>query len=106
MAIWYMNNEVFRDLSFGSQSCKELGIDLPDPKNLPGTHTMVLNMSGVDLDDAFTRCNDPVPNGLLAQNVQMLGLRHTSMSVGDIVVMDGHAFMCDNSGWYDLGKFC
>jgi hypothetical protein len=36
--------------------------------------------------------------------IKSLGLDHTSVSVGDILVIDGMAHFCDNVGWVKIGR--
>lgn len=42
------------------------------------------------------------PNGEARELIKALGLKHTSMSVGDIVVIDDDYFFCDMDGWIKL----
>lgn len=41
------------------------------------------------------------PNGEAFDLIRSLGLEHTSLTVGDVVVdmNDDHAWMCENNGW-------
>lgn len=39
------------------------------------------------------------PRGEMREFILEMGLNHTSMSVGDIVEMEGEYYFCDRDGW-------
>lgn len=105
VALWYMKPETFRDLGMGASFCKEMGIPLPDPANLGKTHCLIGHFDGATCpDDFFAATNNPYAPEIpgFQEAVSKSGAHHTSMSIGDIVVMDGHAMMCDVCGWHKL----
>jgi len=69
---------------------------------LSATHRMVAVVEASDLDDVFTKMQgfNWSPNGEARELISSLGLRHTSMSVGD-VVKDAHGvyWLCAEAGW-------
>jgi hypothetical protein len=91
--IWYM-----QDLSFNANAVKAT-----DEKELAETHTMVaVGEYDIDLCDPITESEYQTiceylwrkyqgevwsPNGEAAPLVEALGLSHTSMSVGDVIVL-------------------
>ena len=42
------------------------------------------------------------PNGEARNLIERKALHHTSLSVGDVVVLDGKAWMCTNDGWEEI----
>lgn len=61
--------------------------------------TKVYEVDTDDLDQAFESTN--LWNDHLVTRVR----RGSSMSVGDIAVMDGNCYFCDNYGWVAMGKY-
>ncbi len=87
LEVWYMRPECFRSHgSFG---------DKPDPKNLEATHILlgkvgsgpsdVIPLTPTDLEDLWVKLQGEFwsPNGEANAMIRALGLRHTSISVGD-----------------------
>jgi hypothetical protein len=81
--IWYMKPDYFRKGTSG-----EGGVD---PKDLTKTHVHLGNVYYTDLEDVFKVMQGEVwsPNGEANGLIVSKGLRHTSMSVGDVVVVGG-----------------
>ena len=77
-------------------------------KNLIETHVMVTGLSNVkDLEDVFYNMQAEIwsPNGEKRDLIIGLELHHTSMSVGDVVMVEnGDYFECAGSGWNKLEK--
>lgn len=42
------------------------------------------------------------PNGEAGELILALGIKHTSMSVGDIIVINDVYLFCDTEGWIEL----
>ena len=103
--IWYWKDEYARDALMGSKWLKDKGI-LPDPNDLEKTHTLLGSIESKDLDDIYSQMQGErwSPRGEARGLIQELGLTHTSMSVGDIAVVDGNAYLVDSLGFYDLTK--
>lgn len=103
-SVWYMKPEFFRDGIMGVDWLKERGL-MPDPANLGATHVHLkdLELDG-DLEDVFVRMQGEVwsPNGEAMLLIEAKGLRHTSMSMGDVVVVDGRAHIADRFGFSEL----
>lgn len=96
--IYYMKPEWFRDGICG---------DKPDIKNLDKTHQLVTITRGNDLEDIFDfmQGHNWSKNGEAADLIEKLGLHHTSMSVGDIVIDDErNVHLCCSFDWENLGK--
>lgn len=104
--VWYMKPDWFRDGIMG---------DKPDPKNLEKTHTFLKDF---ELDVPLMADGDKwalervwvgmqgenwSPNGEARGLIEEKGLRHTSMSVGDVVVdPEGKAFVVASMGFSKL----
>jgi len=104
--IWYAKPEVFRDTIMGSmwlgtENCKTV-IDACD---LAKTHVKLCCVESEDLDEVYFSMQGEnwSPNGEARQLITKRGLHHTSMSVGDVIVVDDKVFMVDNVGFKPLG---
>jgi hypothetical protein len=112
LAIHYMKPEWFRDGIMGAK---------PDPANLAATHVFLTTFEAQEgqpidhaLEDVFLHFQAEVwsPNGEARALIERKGLGHTSMSVGDVAVVDGKAFVVASFGFEPLkaagawGVFC
>jgi len=86
-SVYYMRPDFFRDGLMGAKWLKERG-KLPDPKDLEKTHIFLGSFEAADLENLFYKMQGEVwsPNGEARPIIEAKGLRHTSMSVGDIAV--------------------
>lgn len=77
----------------------------PDPKNLAATHVHLATLSRPDPESIFRLMQGEnwSPNGEANQIIHTSGLQHTSMSVGDVVVVRENdlrnVFVCRNIGF-------
>ena len=110
--IWYSRPEYFRDATGGYDYLKEFNL-LPDANNLSKTHIKLGNFGGSNMvgnpmhkDQVFTKMQGEFwsPNGEARDLITSLGLSHTSMSIGDIIVEDGRVYMVDRIGFQELTK--
>lgn len=97
--VWYMRPEFFREGTLGA---------LPVYGALSATHvkvkTLELPGSAAQLEHVFHDMQAEVwsPNGEARALIESLGLSHTSMSVGDAVVVDGQLFVVSNIGFKQI----
>lgn len=104
--VWYMRPEVFRDLTMGSEFvlgyCREA---MPDPKNLERTHVLVGRIAA-EPEEVFELMQGDFwsPRGEARHLIERLGLRHTSMSVGDVIKVGERVLMIDSLGFYELAR--
>lgn len=104
--VWYARSS--RDLGMGYDFCKEHGL-LPKAGKLTDTHVL---LGKVDADANMSRIFEALqgecwsPNGEARSLIRKLELSHTSMSVGDVIVIadrDGRrTFMVDGNGFAEL----
>lgn len=108
-AVWYMRPEFLRDGLMGLAWLRERG-RIPDPALLSLTHVhltdVVLPGGPAQLEAVFHDMQGEVwsPNGEAREMIRAAGLHHTSMSVGDIAVVDGRAWIVDSFGFADLDE--
>jgi hypothetical protein len=78
-AVFYMTPEWFRDGIMGRK---------PNLEKFAETHKFVRMVEARDLDHVYYQCQGEIwsPNGEQRDLIRSLGLEHTSMSVGDIIV--------------------
>lgn len=101
LAVHYMKPEWFRDGIMGAK---------PNPADLSATHVFLTSVeieqdrADWALEDVFCRMQAEVwsPNGEARALIQSKGLGHTSMSVGDVAVVDGKAFVVALFGFEPL----
>ena len=83
----------------------ELGTPPLTADELRLSHAWLFEIEAASLDDAFQRMQGEnwSPNGEARELLQALGLRHTSMSVGDVLRdPDGAYWECLHQGWRPL----
>jgi len=87
-----MSPKHFRDGIMGYDWCKENDC-LPDPKNLKKTHILLGTMQEDDLNKIFRTMQGErwSPQGEARDKIKKLGLKHTSMSVGDVIKVGNKA---------------
>lgn len=99
--IWYTkpgSDAVRRGLSYLSDRQPE---SLPTKDTLMQTHVLLGEVKESDPERLFIALQGErwSPMGEAAQLIQGLGLWHTSMSVGDVLEIDGHLLFCDIIGF-------
>ena len=102
--IWYWKSEAARDLLMGFDWCKDKG-KLPDPRNLAKTHVLLKEVEETNPETIFGQMQGEVwsPNGEANAMIREKGLDHTSMSVGDVLVLpDGKVLMTDSCGFKEV----
>lgn len=93
--VWYMRREWF-----SSGICGKA----PNPNDLGRTHILLGKCEGKNAEELFAslQAENWSPNGEARCLIENLGLWHTSMSVGDVIVIDGKVLMCDVAGFKRL----
>jgi hypothetical protein len=108
--IWYMKPEHTRDLMMGHEFVKRHAPHLvdyqKDPQLYKKTHIKLTDTDKTDLDDIYHHYQGHVwsPNGEAKPIIRSKGLKHTSMSVGDIAIVKGRPYMVDSVGFKHLIK--
>jgi hypothetical protein len=95
--IWYMRREWFADGIMGEQ---------PNKNDLSKTHILLKTLAteGWTLANVFVemQADNWSPNGEGRGLIEAKGLGHTSMSVGDVIVEDGEAYVVQGVGFRKL----
>lgn len=104
--VWYWKTEFARDLGMGLNWLQTHPEWYPEPYNLSKSHVMLGRVDSKDPEKLFWALQGEnwSPNGEARSLIKSLGLDHTSVSVGDILVIDGMAYFCDNVGWVKIGR--
>jgi hypothetical protein len=98
-AIWYMKPEWF---PFGIMG------DKPDAETLSASHVHLkdLELEGgeAQLERVFHDMQGEVwsPEGEARELIERKGLAHTSMSVGDVIIVGGKTWMVDTIGFSEV----
>ena len=103
--IWYVSPEFGRDFRFGLDFVVDkMGMEPPSSKNIDKTHTLVGSIRERDLNSTYSMMQGEAwsPNGEARNLIGNLGLEHTSMSVGDVLEIDGDLFFVDRHGFKKL----
>jgi hypothetical protein len=103
--IWYMRPRYFADGIMGYDFCQGAK-RLPDVNNLEATHIKLKEVDAANLEAVFLHMQGEnwSPNGKARSLIDTKGLRHTSMSIGDIVVTGNEVYTCDIRGFKLLGE--
>lgn len=101
--VYYMRPEYFSE-GIGGHHHWAKTANLPKMNALEKTHVFLGEFEAEDIDGLFEKmqAENWSPNGEAKPLIRSKGLRHTSMSVGDIVIEDGKGVMCDMTGWFNL----
>ncbi len=104
--IWYMKKENFRWASSGLEFLKDHPELYPDPFNLSRTHVLVGRISAREANQVFQVMQGDFwsPEGQARSLIKDLGLIHTSMSVGDVMVIDGEIMVVEPAGFVRIGS--
>ena len=98
--IWYMRPEFFSKGITGTAQ--------PNAANLIATHVHLKDIETDGIPAAYQAMQGEVwsPNGEARELIQSKGLRHTSMSVGDVIIDDvGNAHVVSTVGFKAIGGF-
>lgn len=105
--VWYARPAFTRDLFMGHEWLIDHAPELipATSDNLKKTHVRLATIRASDADEVFMwlQGENWSPNGEARKLIRSLKLDHTSMSVGDVVVVDGKIAMCDTAGWATVG---
>ena len=105
--VWYMKPATFRNLIMGYDFVAEhVPQALPDPRNLHKTHVLVGVLNVTSPGQIYHQMQGEMwsPHGEARSMIQGLGLQHTSMSIGDIIVEGSDVLMVDTHGFKKLGR--
>jgi len=104
-SVYYMKAEFFRNGIMGFEWMRERNL-LPDPAALTASHVFLLRTKAANLDDLYYKMQGEgwSPDGEARAFITAKGLRHTSMSVGDVAVdhSSGFAYLLDRLGFRRL----
>jgi hypothetical protein len=103
--IWYTRVAMGRDLRMGLDFCMEHGC-MPDVMALSKTHIMLGRIKSKAKKDIFLALQGEnwSPNGEARTLIKAVGLAHTSMSVGDIIVIGVEVWFVDTYGFKEIGR--
>ncbi len=102
--VWYYREEYARDAHF-SDFASMIGARKPNKMHsLDKTHILLCHTNIEDKEILFTRFQDwpGIHSKETNAYLDSIGLTHTSMSVGDIVVIDENTYLCASMGWTRL----
>lgn len=99
--VWYVKPEKGRLFRSGVEYLESLGEVPTSPEEMELSHIHLGSVFCRNIETLYSFMQAEVwsPNGEAVELIESKGLAHTSMSVGDIIVVDGQvAFMIDLSG--------
>lgn len=101
--IWYWKQDAGRDMMMGKNFLLKHG-RMPDPSNLEATHVKIGSVKETNPEKIFHMMQGEIwsPEGQARNMIRSSDTGHTSMSVGDIVVVGGKAMMVDRFGFAPL----
>lgn len=101
--VWYMKSWFFKAGILGHAYLAAEGM-LPDPDDLSKTHAKICSMTEHNPENVFAAMQGEVWNkdGHANDNLARHGVRHSSMSIGDVIVINGKTYMVDMVGFTEL----
>lgn len=105
--IWYVKPKFGRDFRMGPEFLKEQGIPIPtQTADLTETHILLGEVGERDPEEVYEMMQGEFwsPEGQARGLISRLGLHHTSMSVGDVLVVGDRPLMVDNHGFERLAS--
>jgi methylphosphotriester-DNA--protein-cysteine methyltransferase len=107
--IWYLKGyhqlqNLHNEYSMGSTWMTQHGVEFPTKKTLSRTHVCVGKVQSKNKDKIYHIMQGDIwsPNGEANQLIESLGLDHTSISMGDILIIDDVLYMVDRFGFYEI----
>jgi hypothetical protein len=104
--VWYAKKEFLPSYAKGISFMHEDDISPPDPNNLERTHVHLGDIAEQNLKKIVNMMQGEEwsPNGEARSLIRQKHLSHTSMTVGDVIVLPDRTVMVDShGGFYDLG---
>jgi hypothetical protein len=103
--IWYAKDSFTRD-SFMGYSWLEKNNLLPDPKRLQEKYVFLGRIHATNPNEIYKMMqgHNWSPDGEANIMLRRKSIGHTSMSVGDIIVIGNKTMMADTGGWKDLNS--
>lgn len=103
--IWYWKENIGHIMMQGFKSLQKDG-KLPDLSNLNATHVLVGNLAETNPEKIFSMMQaEAWSSQNQAQDmIKRMGVGHTSMSVGDIIIIGKQALMVDTIGFTNLAS--
>jgi hypothetical protein len=104
-AIWYMKREAFRKWNMGPLFA-DAPLPTPTTTDLSKDHVLLGWIKEKQLGPIFEMLQGEMwsPQGEANGFIRSKGTAHTSMSVGDIIVVGGKGWMVDGSGFAELPR--
>jgi len=101
--VWYWKSGLGRDLMMGKNWLIKHN-KMPDPENLEATHVKIGSVKETNPENVYRMMQGEVwsPEGQARDFIKSSGTGHTSMSMGDIIVINGQAEMVDQFGFSKL----
>lgn len=101
--IWYWKENLGNEMMKGYDYLKSTN-RLPDPTNLAATHVLIGNVAETNEDIVYSMMQAEVwsPQNQADDMIKSLGVGHTGMSVGDIIVKGNDVLMVDKTGFVNL----
>lgn len=100
--VFYQKKEILRKTlsSFNENPIKDQIVDLNSD------FVYVISIKADGLEEAFTKMHREFwsPNGKADPLIKNLGLAHTSMCVGDILIDNEKIMRCSALGWLEINK--
>lgn len=105
--IWYTKPEYFAHFALGFDRALDTEVIIPTSSyELDNTHVPLGSVAETDLDTIFDLMQGEAwsPKGEATDLIKSKGLKHTSMSVGDIIVVGTNLYMIDKTGFTNLSE--
>lgn len=101
--IWYWKQNLGHEMMKGSEYLKKIN-KLPNLRNLQNTHVLVGSIAETDPQKIFSLMQAEAwsPQDQARSMIERLGVGHTSMTTGDVIVNQNKIVMFDKKGFINL----
>ena len=101
--VWYQKPSFFRDGTMGYEWLVEQNM-VPSLATLESTHVLVGTVDTTNTEEVYMMMQGEnwSPRGEANGFIRSLGLKHTSMSMGDVVQVGEKLFIVDSFGFQEL----
>ena len=100
--IWFYKNEYAQNFNRGYQNLAQNANKVP--KEIEKTHILVGKIAETNLNKIYSLMQSEIwnPNGDGNDLISRLGIGHSDMTTGDMIVIDNKIIMVDTKGFVDL----
>lgn len=103
--VWYWKESIGHEMMKGYKALQREN-KLPNLQNLEATHVLIGTLAETDPEKVWSlmQAENWSPQGQANEIIKKSRTGHTSMAVGDIIVVKNSVYMADQTGFVDLAS--